>query len=584
MGRRGVLVLAAAFGGWALKRRARQAPAGPITITPFTTDGGGKSSPRLSPDGEKVAYSWTGPDGDNQDIYVKAVGPGTKPLRITEDPALDFKPYLVARRPADRIHALEGGQRRRHLYDPGIGRARTQTRRHRRDRGDPLHRADAVLGAGRRVATPSARRRPKTRPRASSGSPSPRSRSGRSPLHRRESLGDLEPQVSPDGRLLAFVRSGSRVWGNQDVWVQPVSGGAARRLTSGQYRVCLGPQLDTGRNRDRLLERLDKRRTGGWPGCRSRAVRPSRCSGGRERGVLRPSVGAADGVRPVARRTVADTLEAARAPGRRGPRRRLSGSSPPVANASYSPDSQEDRLRVEPRAAPRTSGSAMPTAPIPSSSPPRRAGSGTPRWSPDGRRLVFDSLEAGNWDLYVVGVDGGTPAAADPRALGGRNRDLVARRPVDLLPLGSHRPLRDLEGPARRGDGGPGHPGWRLLRGGVGGRSGSLLLPVFVHGNLACPRGGRSRVGSREGAGGMAGLGSGSAGALLRDDAQAAPTGRSSRSGTWISGPPAVRRASMGRKANSFIIPPTVSPDEKWILFGEAPGRQSELMLMENFR
>jgi hypothetical protein len=27
-----------------------------------------------------------------------------------------------------------------------------------------------------------------------------------------------------------------------------------------------------------------------------------------------------------------------------------------------------------------------------------------------------------------------------------------------------------------------------------------------------------------------------------------------------------------------------VSPDEKWILFTEAPGQQSEPMLMENFR
>jgi len=50
-----------------------------------------------------------------------------------------------------------------------------------------------------------------------------------------ESLGDLEPQISPDGRLLAFVRGGSPSYGNQDVWVQPVSGGEARRLTSGQY-------------------------------------------------------------------------------------------------------------------------------------------------------------------------------------------------------------------------------------------------------------------------------------------------------------------------------------------------------------
>ena len=31
---------------------------------------------------------------------------------------------------------------------------------------------------------------------------------------------------------------------------------------------------------------------------------------------------------------------------------------------------------------------------------------GTPRWSPDGRRLVFDSLGAGDYDLYVDGRRG----------------------------------------------------------------------------------------------------------------------------------------------------------------------------------
>jgi Tol biopolymer transport system component len=34
---------------------------------------------------------------------------------------------------------------------------------------------------------------------------------------------------------------------------------------------------------------------------------------------------------------------------------------------------------------------------------------GTARWSQDGRRLAFDSLEGGNWDLYVVALDGGIP-------------------------------------------------------------------------------------------------------------------------------------------------------------------------------
>jgi hypothetical protein len=28
----------------------------------------------------------------------------------------------------------------------------------------------------------------------------------------------------------------------------------------------------------------------------------------------------------------------------------------------------------------------------------------------------------------------------------------------------------------------------------------------------------------------------------------------------------------------------TISPDEKWVLFSEAPAWQTELMLMENFR
>jgi hypothetical protein len=35
--------------------------------------------------------------------------------------------------------------------------------------------------------------------------------------------------------------------------------------------------------------------------------------------------------------------------------------------------------------------------------------SGTPRWSPDSRRIVFDSNVNGNADVYVVDADGGAP-------------------------------------------------------------------------------------------------------------------------------------------------------------------------------
>jgi Tol biopolymer transport system component len=33
----------------------------------------------------------------------------------------------------------------------------------------------------------------------------------------------------------------------------------------------------------------------------------------------------------------------------------------------------------------------------------------TPRWSPDGGRIAFDSNAPGEWDIYVVGANGGKP-------------------------------------------------------------------------------------------------------------------------------------------------------------------------------
>ena len=45
----------------------------------------------FSPDGAQVAFHWDGPQQDNVDVYVKAVG-GGEPLRLTTDPEAELAP------------------------------------------------------------------------------------------------------------------------------------------------------------------------------------------------------------------------------------------------------------------------------------------------------------------------------------------------------------------------------------------------------------------------------------------------------------------------------------------------------------
>ena len=209
--------------------------------------------------------------------------------------------------------------------------------------------------------------------------------------------------------------------------------------------------------------------------------------------------------------------------------------------------------------------------------------SGTPRWSPDGRRLVVDSLASGNWDLYVVDADGGTPRRLtnEPSEDGtgtwsrdGRSiyfhSDRTGRSEIRKIPA----------------DGGT---AVQVTRGGgfyaVESEDGQQLyyskssFSGIWHVVLA--GGGESEVVKAPVAWGDWALG-------RRGLYYATGQGVSARRGVFTiqfldfeSGKTTPLFRSEGI-ANHFSM--AVSPDEKWILFGEAPGWQSELMLMENFR
>ena len=83
------IVLAAGYFGWQTWRPAE--PAEPLRADALTTFPGQELYPSLSPDGNHVVFTWTGPRQDNTDIYVQQIGAGS-PLRLTTDPRSDYNP------------------------------------------------------------------------------------------------------------------------------------------------------------------------------------------------------------------------------------------------------------------------------------------------------------------------------------------------------------------------------------------------------------------------------------------------------------------------------------------------------------
>jgi Tol biopolymer transport system component len=85
----GAALTGAVVGAWVLWPRAPLSPA-PVA-TPLTSFPGDELSPALSPDGKQVAFAWNGDRPENFDLYVMQVGSST-PLRLTRDPAYDDLP------------------------------------------------------------------------------------------------------------------------------------------------------------------------------------------------------------------------------------------------------------------------------------------------------------------------------------------------------------------------------------------------------------------------------------------------------------------------------------------------------------
>jgi Tol biopolymer transport system component/DNA-binding winged helix-turn-helix (wHTH) protein len=229
-----------------VRRQAVPAPKQP-RLVPLTTYTGREYEPALAPDGNRVAFAWSGPDvsiGRTASIYIKQIGE-EQALRLTSVPgAIDFGPdwspdgaYIVfGRMPAPTaapgtveegiymVPAMGGAERRVHRTNWTLGGI-VDSRVVWATDGRTIAFSDRPVGQSYYavfvldVATLSARQI--TFPPESS-------------------YGDIQVAFSPDARTLAFLRYSKD---GTDVYVIPAAAGSERRLTldnrdlAGQRRV-----------------------------------------------------------------------------------------------------------------------------------------------------------------------------------------------------------------------------------------------------------------------------------------------------------------------------------------------------------
>jgi Tol biopolymer transport system component len=209
------LAFAAAVATAVIASRARHdSTNAPVQLLPLASYPGVEGPPALSPDGNLVAFAWSGPDGAGPpDIYVKAIGgealrPLTQTTSSETSPAWSPDGHSIAFvRDGQAVFTISqlGGTERR------------------------------VSGSGNHVTWAADSKSVLIRDREGNIGPRGIYQVFLDTLERRRLTqaplgdGDWRFEVSPDGTTLAFIRYGRS--GIADLYVVPMRGGEPRRLT-----------------------------------------------------------------------------------------------------------------------------------------------------------------------------------------------------------------------------------------------------------------------------------------------------------------------------------------------------------------
>ena len=371
----------------------------PVRVVPLTSLAGQKDHPAVSPDGSQVAFLWDGGRGGELDLYVKLLGAGT-PLR------------------------LGGGAIGKPAWSPD-GRQIAFPRRLTRSVGIFL--IPVLGGTERKLAEVSTRISPfgvsldwspdgkyLAVPDGATGQESQAIYlisvdSG----HKRrltplapQFLYDEMPTISPDGRVVAFVRGAS--FQVNDIYVAPAAGGEPRRLSFDKVWIigltwtADGRSIVFSSNRSGLRSLWRISATGGQPEPLSGAGTDTQS----------PSI-SPHANRLIYLRSVFD-INIWRTP---GPTATARNTTPePLINSTrvdafpqFSPDSKRIAFTSD-----RSGSWEVWVSDNEGKNPLQLTALGGPAihevaWFPDGQRLAFDCRLEGHSDIFLVGAQGGKP-------------------------------------------------------------------------------------------------------------------------------------------------------------------------------